>query len=112
MCRPPRAEPCLRLRPSPAVAVAGRAAPWAHGAVPKVPQESDVAAEVESALKGHAGVEQSRGRGREPIGDDSSLRPDAVGLRGHPAQPAGSLHRHAVPGGEGAGTEEGAGRAG
>lgn len=95
--QPPHAEPCLRLSHSPAVGVTGRAVPWAHGAVPEVPQESDVGTEVESALKGHAGVQQSRGGGREPAGDDPPLRPDAAGLRGHAAQPAGGPHHHAVP---------------
>lgn len=97
--RPFRPSPQSRagLSRSPAVGVTSGAVPGAHGAIPEVPQESDIGAEVESALKGHAGVQQSRGGAHEPIGDDSPLRPDAVGLRGHAAPPTGSPHRHTVP---------------
>lgn len=100
-------DPCL-LHPaaSPAVGVAGGAVPQAAGAVPKVPQVSNIGAEVDSALKGHRGVHQSRGGGREPVGDNSPLHLDAVGLRGHTADPVGSLDHHSVPAG---GAGEGAG---
>lgn len=40
------------------VDVAGGAASQARRTVPKVPQVGNVAAEVESALKGHSGVHQ------------------------------------------------------
>lgn len=81
----------------PTVHVTGRAVPQANGTIPKVPQVSNIGAKVDSALKGHTGIHQSWASGCEPIGDNSPLHPDAVGLWGQAADPVGSCNHHVIP---------------
>lgn len=85
------------LHRSPAVNMAGEAAAHLGGTISEVPKIGYIRAKVEPALKGHVGIYQGRGRGHEPIGRDSLLYPDEVGLRDHAADPADSLDHHVVP---------------
>lgn len=77
--------------------MAGGAAAKLNGPISKVPQVGHVSAKVEPALKGHIGIYQGWGSGHEPIGRDSLLYPDEVGLRDHTADPTGGLDHHMVP---------------